>query len=674
MEREEGSLERWAGGSGRSALAERGDSAPPPPEWANLAIWARWFQARGVLLAGLGLIVISVIWKAQFLSQLYFRQDDFHLLDRAIENPLDWRQLSFIGAGHLIPGPYLVAWLIARISLYSWPLASAASLVFAAAACLAALRLLRTLFGDHPGILIPLIVYLVCPLTFPDLGIWSSALESVPLQLATFMALTAHIHYVRTGRARHIVSTSFWLVFGLFFFEKGLVIPLLLFGVTSGFLMGGGSWLANARRCAVRYWRTWLPQLVLLAGYAVVLKVSLRTSVAQPGSPGSASRVLTFASGLMRDTFVPGAVGGPWHWFPVSGASYSFTAAPAALSWLSWIAAGLVVVVSLLYRQIAWRAWAILAAWLVFADMIPVILGRISDLGFDPVVLGLESRYVADAVPVLAICLGLAFWPLATAEQGGKAPRAATVPQPVQVLPLSTGQVRRSVAAMTVGAFVLCSLWSVEAYRHVTTGAEARGFILNAQLAMKEARPGTLVVDNEIPPGIVLGSFGKWAHASTVIGDMAVAGAKSNLVWIRVPSGVYDNLRIFGIDGRLHLAQVIGTASLPRPAGQDCWKAHGGQVQVPLYGPIPTGPAMLRIGYLWYSQFRGLVTVRYGSMVRQVQLKPGLNSLYLPVDGGARSVIISGFGKLRLCVGDAQAGILEPSGIGAPIPAVLAIP
>jgi hypothetical protein len=53
---------------------------------------------------------------------------------------------------------------------------------------LAALRLLRALFGERPAILIPLAVFLFCPLTMPALGEWSSGLESVPLQLATFMA------------------------------------------------------------------------------------------------------------------------------------------------------------------------------------------------------------------------------------------------------------------------------------------------------------------------------------------------------------------------------------------------------------------------------------------------------------------------------------------------------
>src|SRR5260221_7357364 len=88
---------------------------------------------------------------------------------------------------------------------------------------------------ERPAILIPLGVYLLSPLTMPDLGIWSSAMESVPLQLATFMALSAHLRYVKSGPARHLTAAGFFLAFGLAFFEKGLVLHVLLFAVTAAY-------------------------------------------------------------------------------------------------------------------------------------------------------------------------------------------------------------------------------------------------------------------------------------------------------------------------------------------------------------------------------------------------------------------------------------------------------
>ncbi len=172
------------------------------------------------------MIVVQVAWKAQFLSHLYFRQDDFHDLDLAVEHPFTWSYLTYIGSGHLIIGLRAIAWLLVRTAgTYNWALASAVSMVFVVAADVAALRLLRDLFGERPAILVPFGIYLLTPLTMPDLGVWSSAIESVPLQLAIFMAISAHLRYVQSGSSPHLVGAAFWVAFGLVFFEKALVLP-----------------------------------------------------------------------------------------------------------------------------------------------------------------------------------------------------------------------------------------------------------------------------------------------------------------------------------------------------------------------------------------------------------------------------------------------------------------
>jgi len=198
------------------------NEADSDPEWADLRPIVTWVRAHRVLLGALLLIAAQVAWKAQFLSHLYFRQDDFHDLDLAVDHTFSWRYLTYVGSGHLIMGLRMVAWPLVRISStpYNWAAASAVSLAFVAAAGLAAYRLLRDLFGDRPAILMLLVVYLLTPLTMPDLGIWSSAMESVPLQLAICMALSAHLRYIANGRTRHLVAAAFWVAFGLLFFDQ----------------------------------------------------------------------------------------------------------------------------------------------------------------------------------------------------------------------------------------------------------------------------------------------------------------------------------------------------------------------------------------------------------------------------------------------------------------------
>src|SRR5258708_31791138 len=145
-------------GEGGGAMAFRAghaiarlDEAEDGLEWADLRSRVSRIRSHPVLLLALLLIVAQVAWKAQFLNHLYFRQDDFHDLDLAVEHPLTWSYLTYIGSGHLIIGLRAIAWLLVRTAgTYNWALASTVSMVFVFAADLACLRLLRDLFGERP--------------------------------------------------------------------------------------------------------------------------------------------------------------------------------------------------------------------------------------------------------------------------------------------------------------------------------------------------------------------------------------------------------------------------------------------------------------------------------------------------------------------------------------------
>ncbi len=632
-------------------LYRRGDAANVI-DWPELATWAR---NRGVVVFGLVLIAAQLIWKSIFISNYFFWQDDFHFLELGLGHSLSWSYLTFVGAGHLFPGVYAIVWVVARIALYNWAFASAITVIMLAAAGLAALRLLRTLFGDRPAILVPLLIYLLCPLTMLDLRWWSAAIESLPLQIAIFMALNAQVRYVRTDRFRHAAAAAAWLVIGLIFFEKALILPLLLLGITSGFLMEG-PWPRAIGRCLARYWKSWLMQALILAVYAVVLAQSLHTSTAQPTVSGVAD-VFSFTWELLKNTFVPGALGGPWQWFPIADAQYASSAPPGTLAWLALIVAAAVIIASIALRARAWRAWAILAGWLVAADVTPVVLGRVEVLSAGA--LALQTRYVSDAVPVLVICLGLAFLPL------------AGQPDIRRRLAVPTGtQAGRLAAAGLVGAFIIGSVWSVQDLQSTTSGVQARLYIDNAQAAVAEAPAGTVIADSPVPTAIMIGAFGQDAGTSRVIGPMEDAAAAARIRWTSRPDGTIDHLMVFGADGRLRLAAIYGQTSSPPATGRQCHPASRGRVVATF--PVPADPhsQVLRIAYLADSAAGGAnMIIRYGNAVHQLAIQPGLHSGYLPISGSAASVTISSPATRGLCVGDVQAGIIVPSPTGLVIPA-----
>jgi hypothetical protein len=636
---------------GHLPVPYRGDVANAI-DWPELATWAR---NRGVVVFGLVLIAAQLIWKSFFLSNYFFWQDDFHFLELGLGRSLTWSYLTYVGAGHLFPGVYAIAWVAARIALYNWAFASAITVIMLAAADLAALRLLRTLFGDRPAILVLLLIYLLCPLTILDIRWWSTAMELLPLEIALFMALNAQIHYVRTDRFRHAIAAAAWLVFGLIFFEKALILPLVLFGVTSGFLMEG-PWPRAIGRCLARYWKSWLLEALILAVYVVVLTQSLHTSSAQP-TVSRAGEAFSFTWELLKNTFVPGALGGPWQWLPTEDAQYASSAPPGMLAWLALIVAAAVIIASIALRRYAWRAWAILAGWLVAADVTPVVLGRIEVLNAGA--LALQTRYVSDALPVLVICLGLAFLPLAGQPDIRRR-------QPV----LAGTQAGRLAAAGLVGAFAIGSVWSVQDLQTTTSGLQTRLYIDNAQAAVEEAPAGTVIADSQVPNTIMIGAFGTYADTSRVIGPMEDATAAGRIRWTSRPDGTIDHLMVFGADGRLRLAAIYGQTSAPPAAGPQCHPAARGRVVATFLVRADPHSQVLRIAYLADSAAGGSdMIIRYGNGSQRLAIEPGLHSGYLPVRGSAASVTISSPAMRGLCVGDVQAGIIVPSPTGLVIPA-----
>ena len=122
-------------------------------DWPNLLAA---LQRHKVTIASLALIAGSLIWKAAFLHHYFYWEDDFQILDFSRRSDLSWGFLTHVDFGHFFPGVYLISWILARVALYNWLAGSVIVLVIVAAASFAAWRLLRTLMGNRPAILIPL--------------------------------------------------------------------------------------------------------------------------------------------------------------------------------------------------------------------------------------------------------------------------------------------------------------------------------------------------------------------------------------------------------------------------------------------------------------------------------------------------------------------------------------
>jgi len=595
-------------------------------------------RRNAVILAGVALITVQLGWKAYLLSHFYFRQDDFQLMDHALSSPFSLRYLFTIGPEQLAPAGRAVTWVMVRLSLYNWPLASTGTIILLAAASAAMLRLLVLLFGRRPAILIPLTIFLFTPLTLSGLSFWTTTLLWLPLQLTMIMAISSHLRYVRSGSVAHAVAAAAWLATGMLFDELGVLVPVLVFALTSAYFAPGRWWQA-AGQVLRRHWRAWAMYGTAAVAYLVVFLIRLPTSVQQPTSPPSVSSVLTLASTMLRVGFVPAALGGPWHW-SAAGGSYGYAAPTPVLSRVSWVLAVLVVAASLRYRRRALRAWAILAGWLLLADLLPVVFSRLTEL--PAALLGADLHYVADSAPVLAICVGLAFWPVIGEERPYRAPTPARVPLAVTAVTL-------------VGALVLGSFWSGVAYLDQTSSTVTRSYLAHARLALAKAPTGTVIVTGTTPAQVVFARYlGRAAQTSRVLGPLAPKAAR--IRFTTAPAGAISSLMIFNAAGELRPALDVGVTSVRRPGKTACWPLLSQPTTIPLTSSV--------FSYGWIVQLRyagpaATLQLRLGTGVRDARAPAGRLDLYVPVVGQGSTLVVR---RLRpgppACISSLTVGLL----------------
>src|SRR5215469_5879230 len=502
-------------------------------------------RTNPVILAAVVLIVAQLFWKAYLLSRFYFRQDDFLLLDRALSHGLSLSYLFRFSGGHLRPGGLVVFWLVTRLSPYDWLLASMLTIAALAVAGVLMLRLLLILFGSRPAILLPLIIFLFTPLTLAGLSFWTTATDWLPLQLTMLAATYSHVKYVRFGGVGHLVAAAVWIGAGLLFDVQGALVPLLIFALSSAYLVPG-RWPAAARRTLRSLRRAWTTYGVLTAAYLVLFLIKLQTSSQQPINPRHVSSVLSLAATMLRVGFVPVAVGGPWRWF-VPGGDYGFAAETAVLTQLTWVLAAVIVGASLWFRRHALRSWLILGGWLLLADFGPVAISRLTELPAS--LLGASTYYLADAAPVLAVCVGLAFWPVI----GEQVPYRVRRPRS---MPLAAS------AFAVTGVFLVGSIYSGITYLSSTSSARTRSYIDTARSALSDARPGTVILSSPTPWYVMDAGFrGSVTQTSQVLGPLAPQRTRIRFV-TTVPKGAVTNLMMFDRWGRLRPALEAGASSV----------------------------------------------------------------------------------------------------------------
>ncbi len=582
------------------------------------------------VVAGL-LIAVQLGVRAVLAFRGYFYWDDLILTGRAgTQNILSPSYLFDDHDGHVMPGAFLVAGVITRVTPLNWIGPAFSLVVLQLVASLALLRALYVILGWRPVLLIPLTFALFTPLGIPGYAWWTAALNSLPMLAALTWACADAILLVRTGNQRYAVTALLAYFGGLLFFEKAAVIPFVAFAITAllAHVAGDASPLRTTWR---RGKRLWTISLALTAAWIVVYLIVVNQK--------RWSSDLAMTWNLLRRSvthgIVPGLVGGPWSWNRWAPASPWATPSPVVIA-LGWAALATVVTVSLIRKQRIVPVW-LLAAGYAIACQVPIYLMRSSR--FTALELAQTLRYLPDLVVVLALCAAVAFC----------APNRNTARW------LDKSPIRTVVTACLATAFVASSLYSTTTFLTSWRDNPAQPYLQNAERTLAQAHSSSNepFLDQEVDP-LVLQRVA-WpenlaSHMFALLTDRPEFASATS------------TLRMLDATGHVVDAKVTWVRTIkPGPMPQCGYFVQTDQPsQMPLDGPLLPADWTAEINYLANTEGSIMMSLSEGPETK-VPVRPGLNRVFIRLSGAGDAITVrANTAALALCIASGPVGFVAP--------------
>ena len=569
--------------------------------------------SRHLVLYGVVLVLLQLAFRGWAIAGSWFYFDDIAFMSRAMNEPLDASYLLESYGGHLMPGGFLTAWLLTKVAVYSWAPWAAVLLFLQALAGFGMLRLLVSLFGRRPLVLALLAGYLAYVFTL-SAGIWFAAgINQLPMQVALVFGLHAHVEYLRHRRIRSLVWAIAWTLAGLVFYEKTLLLLGIYAIVAFGWFCTGDTvhrlqhlW-SHYRAGVLAYGALGVGYLALYVQYG--LDFSPGNANTQPWSP--------IAYNLVGTTMLPGLIGGPLQWQPLSVGAFGDPSQAVVL--VSWVAFAALVVHAQRTRTKSRRAWSPLAFTAV-CNVVLLASARANVVGPD---IAREYRYQTETAALFVLAVGLAFLPLRRAPESERRPRD----EPSRGTP-------RLVAAITV-VVVFARAGLERAVRRPVAGPEPVAAVLRhrrSALASARDKPVPLV-DLGVPQTLL------WSYRFP---ENSYSHVFKNLDQeTTYPRSSVDRLYMFDDQG--HLSAVSIPPARSQLGGSGCgFPLEGDTTTIPLDGPVIGGGWWLRISYL--SPEAVDLHVQAGEEGHDLSLPAGLHNVFVQAAGEFNEVTLSNYG------------------------------
>jgi hypothetical protein len=598
-----------------------------------------WRMLRRPITLALFLLLIQVAYRAWEASGSGWLGDDFVMIDRTYSAG-GHSVAGLLGtyAGHVIPGALYVTWLITHAAPYDFALAVLVMLFMQVLAALGLLRFLIVAFGERWGILPPFVLYLVSPLVVQSTVWWTPGSHHFVFHAALAWAMASQVVYLRTGQRRSALAAVAWIIVGLIFFEKSLLIIGALLFLTLAYFTAGSA-VDRVRQLWQRYRFSLFANVILGVAYlAMYGHFGLRFSVGgvSTTSPSSLGPVIDV---MVLRTWATGIFGGPLTWQSVDSGPLSIADPPGILILVCLACLVLLTRELVRTRTHALRA-LILPAYFLLMDVVMLSISRAAVIG--PGVAS-EFRYMAEVAMATSMALALATMPVRGAVEQVEVRRPGILDRP------------RFATWATVAVSALAIISTTTYVLHWHQGQrETSEWIGNLFADARKLPKGAHVVDAAAPEYVA------WPISKP-------ANLVSHLVRPLRPDLEFgeastDRLRVVDEHGRIRTGTVtqLRTQKQTRKKSECAYRVARNPVTIPLNDHVQFPGLWVRIGYLATGD--SAVTVRAGGASYDTSVRTGVHDLYLrageqPFD----AIEIDGLvGAAELCTDDVVVGQATP--------------